>query len=101
MDDHRYSVPAASPDCTGGSDSNYRSLVSAIERSGITGYGVIAADEDRFDRLFSTSTPGQIALAPTTWFSSWAPRCAEADVDTEILNWIVSHVPSRKRSQAH
>jgi hypothetical protein len=101
MDDHRHSVPAASPDCTGASDSHYRTLTSAIARSGITDSAVIAADEDRFDRLFTASAPGHIALAPTTWFSSWAPRCAEADVDTEILNWIVSHVPSRKRSQAH
>jgi hypothetical protein len=101
MDDHQYGVPAASPDCTGGSNSHYRTLVSAIERSGITGSGVIAADDGRFDQLFTASAPRQIALAPATWFSSWAPRCAEADVDTEILNWIVSHVPSRKRSQAH
>ena len=75
--------------------------MSAIERSGITDSGVVATAEDRFDHLFTVSAPRQIALAPTTWFSSWAPRCAEADVDTEILNWIVSHVPSRKRSQAH
>jgi hypothetical protein len=99
MNDHQYGVPAASPDCTG--DSQYRTLVSAIERSGITGCGVTAADDGRFDQLFTTSAPSQIALAPTSWFSSWAPRCAETDVDTEILNWIVSHVPSRKRSQAH
>ncbi len=76
--------------------------MSAIERSGITDSGVIAtAGQDRFEHLFTASAPCQIALAPATWFSSWAPRCAEADVDTEILNWIVSHVPSRKRSQAH
>ena len=75
--------------------------MSAIERSGINGSGVIAASEGRFDQLFTASAPHQIALAPTPWFSSWAPGCAEADVDIEILNWIVSHVPSRKRSQVH
>jgi hypothetical protein len=41
------------------------------------------------------------AFAPATSLTSWAPRGAGTDVDTEILNWIVSHVPSRKRSKAH
>ena len=98
MNHRQHSVPVASLDSASGSDSHYRALMSAVERSAIVGSGVIVADEDR---LFGASAPCEVALAPTTWFSSWAPRCAEEDVDTEILNWIVSHVPSRKRSQAH
>jgi hypothetical protein len=96
MDDHRYSVSAVSPDGAAGSGSHYKTLMSAIERSAIVGSGVIAADR----HLFAASAPCETALA-ATWFSSWAPRCAEQDVDTEILNWIVSHVPGRKRTQAH
>jgi hypothetical protein len=98
MNHRQHSVPVASLDNSSGSDSHYRTLMSAVERSAIIGSGVIVADEDR---LFGASPACEVALAPTSWFSSWAPRCAEQDVDTEILNWIVSHVPTRKRSQAH
>jgi hypothetical protein len=98
MNHRQLSVSAASLDSAAGSDNHYQALMSTIERSAIIGSVVIAADEHR---LFAAPAPCEVALAPTTWFSSWAPRCAEEDVDTEILNWIVSHVPGRKRSQAH
>jgi hypothetical protein len=105
MDDRQYSVPAASPNRANGSNGNFKALVSAIERSGIT-----AAATDRFDNLFARRAlaesgrpvpPRQIPLAPTTSLASWAPRSADTDIDTEILQWIVSHVHSRKRSQQH
>jgi hypothetical protein len=93
MDDHQYSVPAAFPDRANGSNGNFKSLVSAIERSGITAAAAERTDDYRFDNLF--------APAPATSLASWAPRYAETDIDTEILQWIVSHVPSRKRSKHH
>jgi hypothetical protein len=105
MDDRQYSVPAASPNRANGSNGNFKALVSAIERSGIT-----AAAADRFENLFARRalaesgrpvSPRQIPLAPTTSLASWAPRSADTDIDTEILQWIVSHVHSRKRSQQH
>jgi hypothetical protein len=80
MDDHQYSVPAASPDRAAGSDGHFKTLVSAIERSGINAFN------PRF------------ALAVA---APWAPRCDDTDIDTEILRWIVSHVPSAKRSKPH
>jgi len=93
MDDHQYSVPAVFADRANGSSGNFKSLVSAIEHSGITAAAAESSDDDRFDNLF--------ALAPATSLASWAPRCAETDIDTEILQWIISHVPSRKRSKHH
>jgi hypothetical protein len=78
MDDHQYSVPAASPDRAAGSDGHFKTLVSAIERSGI----------NAFNPQFALAVP-------------WAPRCDDTDIDTEILRWIVSHVPSAKRSKPH
>jgi hypothetical protein len=80
MDDHQHSVPAASPDRAAGSDGHFKSLVSAIERSGINAFNP------------------QFALPVT---APWAQRCDDADIDTEILRWIVSHVPSAKRSKPH
>jgi hypothetical protein len=80
MDDHQYGVPAASPDRAAGSDGHFKTLVSAIERSGINAFNP------------------QFALAVT---APWAPRCDDTDIDTEILRWIVSHVPSAKRSKPH
>jgi hypothetical protein len=110
MDDRQYSVPAASPNRTNGSNGNFKALVSAIERSGITAAAADRAAGGRFDNLFAHRAlaasgrpvpPRQIPLAPTTSLASWAPRCADTDIDTEILQWIVSHVQSRKRSQQH
>jgi hypothetical protein len=85
MDDRQYSVPAASANRAAGSDGHFKSLVSAIERSGISAF-----------------TP-QFVFAATTPSAPWAPRCddGDTDIDTEILQWIVSHVPSAKRSKAH
>jgi hypothetical protein len=80
MDDHQYGVPAASPDRAAGSEGHFKTLVSAIERSGINAFNP------------------QFALAVA---APWAPRCDDADIDTEILRWIVSHVPSAKRSKPH
>ena len=40
--------------------------------------------------------PRQVALAPATPLSTWASR-ADADVDSEILVWIASHVRNKKR----
>ena len=82
MDDHQYSVPAASSNRAAGSDGHFKTLVSAIERSGINAF-----------------TP-RFALAVTTPIAPWA-RCDDTDIDTEILEWIVSHVPSAKRSKPH
>jgi hypothetical protein len=82
MDDHQYGVPAASPDRAAGSEGHFKTLVSAIERSGINAFNP------------------QFALAVA---APWAPRYddADIDIDTEILRWIVSHVPSAKRSKPH
>jgi hypothetical protein len=110
MSDHQYGVPAAFSDRVGGPEGNFKTLVRAIERSGITDSGVIVGTgpgrnglaDDRFiahRMLGDLRRPA--AFAPTTSLASWAPRGAETDIDTEILNWIVSHVPSRKRSKAH
>ena len=82
MDDHQYGVPAASPNRAAGSDGHFKTLVNAIERSGINAF-----------------TP-QFALAATTPIAPWA-RSDDTDIDTEILRWIVSHVPSAKRSKPH
>ena len=83
MNDRQYSVPAASPNRAAGSDGHFKTLVSAIERSGISAF-----------------TP-PFAFAATTPSAPWAPRCDDTDIDTEILQWIVSHVPSAKRSKPH
>jgi hypothetical protein len=83
MDDHQYSVPAASPDRAAGADAHFKTLVSAIERSGINAF-----------------TP-QFARAMTTPVAPWPRQCDDTDIETEILEWIISHVPSAKRSKAH
>jgi hypothetical protein len=113
MNDHQYGVPAAFSDRAGGPEGNFKTLVRAIERSGITDAGVIVGtgtdrnslSDDRFVNSIAHRMLGELrrpaAFAPATSLTSWAPRGAETDVDTEILNWIVSHVPSRKRSKAH
>jgi hypothetical protein len=84
MNDRQYSV-AASPNRAAGSEGQFKTLVNAIERSGISAFGP------------------QFAFAATTPSVPWAPRCddGDTDIDTEILQWIVSHVPSTKRSKAH
>jgi hypothetical protein len=113
MNDHQYGVPGAFSDRASGPEGNFKTLVTAIERSGITDCGVIVGagpdrnglSDDRFVNSIAHRMLGELrrpaALAPTTSLASWAPRGAETDIDTEILNWIVSHVPSRKRSKAH
>jgi hypothetical protein len=113
MNDHQYGVPAAFSDRAGGPEGNFKTLVRAIERSGITDAGVIVGtgtdrnslSDDRFVNSIAHRMLGELrrpaAFAPATSLTSWAPRGAGTDVDTEILNWIVSHVPSRKRSKAH
>jgi hypothetical protein len=58
-----------------GAIGNVRALVDAIERSGIS-----------FDRT-----------ADDAGFAPW-PFTDDRDVDTEILEWIVSHATSRRRS---
>ncbi len=80
MDDRQYSVPAASPNRAAGSDGHFKTLVSTIERSGISAFAP------------------QFAFAATT---PWAPQGGDTDIDTEILQWIVSHVPSTRRSKPH
>jgi hypothetical protein len=112
MSDHQYGVPAAFSDRVGGPEGNFKTLVRAIERSGITGCGVIVGtgsdrglSDDRFVNSIAHRMLGElrrpVAFAPTTSLASWTPRGAETDIDTEILNWIVSHVPGRKRSKTH
>jgi hypothetical protein len=59
-----------------GAIGNVRALVDAIERSGIS--FDCSADDDGF--------------------MSWPFTDDGRDVDTEILEWIVSHVVSRRRS---
>jgi len=112
MNDHQYGVPAAFSDRAGGPEGNFKTLVRAIERSGITDPGVIVGtgsdrglSDDRFVNPIAHRMLGELrrpaAFAPTTSLASWAPRGAETDIDTEILNWIVSHVPGRKRAKTH
>ena len=86
MDDHQYGVPAASPNRTAGSDGHFKTLVSAIERSGI------------IERSRINAFASQFARAATTPVAPWA-RSDDTDIDTEILQWIVSHVPSARRSK--
>jgi hypothetical protein len=83
MNDRQYSVPAASPNRAAGSEGQFKTLVSAIERSGISAFSP------------------QFALAMTTPVAPWPRQCDDTDIDTEILEWIISHVPSAKRSKAH
>jgi hypothetical protein len=113
MHDHQYGVGGAFSDRASGPEGNFKTLVRAIERSGITDAGVIVGtgtdrnslSDDRFVNSIAHRMLGELrrpaAFAPATSLTSWAPRGAGTDVDTEILNWIVSHVPSRKRSKAH
>jgi|HubBroStandDraft_4_1064222.scaffolds.fasta_scaffold156110_2 hypothetical protein len=113
MNDHQYGVGGAFSDRASGPEGNFKTLVRAIERSGITDAGVIVGtgtdrnslSDDRFVNSIAHRMLGELrrpaAFAPATSLTSWAPRGAGTDVDTEILNWIVSHVPSRKRSKAH
>jgi hypothetical protein len=58
---------------------NVRALVTAIERSGIN-----------FDRA-----------ADDAGFTPWPFTDDGRDIDTEILEWIVSHAASRRRSKAY
>jgi hypothetical protein len=113
MNDHQYGVAGAFSDRASGPEGNFKTLVRAIERSGITESGVIVdtspdrhgVSDGRFVNSIAHRTLGELrrpaGFVPTTSLASWAPRGAETDIDTEILNWIVSHVPGRKRSKAH
>ena len=83
MDDNRYSVSAVSADHAAGSDSRFRTLVSTIERSRI-----------------NTFIP-QFALATTEPVTPWVRASNDVDIETEILEWIVSHVPRARRSRTH
>jgi hypothetical protein len=60
-----------------GAIGDVRALVAAIERSGIN-----------FDR------------AADDGFTPWPFTDDGRDIDTEILEWIVSHAASRRRSNA-
>ncbi|HVY58436.1 MAG TPA: hypothetical protein VHA77_11350 [Xanthobacteraceae bacterium] len=72
--------------------------------------GTERLDDGRFDDLFVKAVahhalaaagrpvpPRDIALAPSTPLSSWASPQPFADVDTEILQWIASHVKRKTR----
>ena len=83
MDDNRYSVSAVSVDRAAGSDSRFKTLVSTIERSGI-----------------NTFIP-RFALATTQPVTPWVRTSNDVDIETEILEWIVSHVPRARRSKIH
>jgi hypothetical protein len=60
-----------------GAIGNVRALVDAIERSGIN---------------VDSTADG---------FAPWPFSDDDRDIDTEILEWIVSHVASRRRSNAY
>lgn len=78
-------------------------------------FGIDAAatertDQGRFDDLFAKAVahyvlaaaghevpPREIALAPETPLSSWAPKRLNETVDSDILVWMTSHVNKRKR----
>jgi len=62
-----------------GAIGNVRALVNAIERSGIN-----------IDRT-----------ADDDGFAPWPFADDTRDIDTEILEWIVSHAASRRRSNAY
>jgi hypothetical protein len=83
MDDNRYSVAAVSVDRAAGSDGRFKTLVSTIERSRINPF-----------------IP-QFALATTQPVTPWVRANNDVDIETEILEWIISHVPSARRSKAH
>jgi hypothetical protein len=68
------------------------------------------ADQGRFDDLFAKAIahyvlaatghevpPREIALAPETPLSSWAPKKLHGSIDSEIQVWMTSHVNKRKR----
>jgi hypothetical protein len=67
-------------------------------------------DQGRFDDLFAKAVahyvlaaagrevpPREIALAPETPLSSWAPKKLNGSVDSEIQVWMASQVKKRKR----
>ena len=83
MDDNRYSVSAVSMDRAAGSECRFKTLVSTIERSGI-----------------NTFIP-RFALATTQPVTPWVRTSNDVDIETEILEWIVSHVPRARRSKIH
>jgi hypothetical protein len=67
-------------------------------------------DHGRFDDLFAKAVahyvlaavgrevpPREIALAPETPLSSWAPKKLNGSIDSEIQVWMASQVKKRKR----
>ena len=76
MDDNRDSVSAVSMDRAAGSERRFKTLVSTIERSGI-----------------NTFIPQPV--------TPWVRASNDVDIETEILEWIVSHVPRARRSKIH
>jgi hypothetical protein len=67
-------------------------------------------DQGRFDDLFAKAVahyvlaaagrevpPREIALAPETPLSSWAPKKLNGRIDSEIQVWMTSQVKKRKR----
>lgn len=88
------------------------SPVSRVEAEVLFDIDAAAAertDNGRFESLFMKSVahcvlaeagrkvpPRQVALAPQTSLSSWAPRGQDTDIDGEILVWIASHVRDKK-----
>jgi hypothetical protein len=83
MDDNRYSVSPVSSDRAAGSDGHFKTLVSTIARSRINAF-----------------IP-QFPLATTQPITPWVRANNDVDIETEILEWIVSHVPRARRSKAH
>lgn len=67
-------------------------------------------DDGRFDDLFAKAVahyvltaagrpvpPREVALAPETPISTWAPQHLSGKIDSEIQVWMASHVNKRKR----
>jgi hypothetical protein len=96
MDNHQHSLSVTPPSHVNGVDDNLNAMMSAIGRSGISvDSSTDRAEGVRFDGRF------EMALAPSTSLAPWARHESETDIDAEILRWIISHVPSRKRSKSH
>jgi hypothetical protein len=95
MDNRQYSASVAPPARANGEGDHFNALMGVIGRSGISvDSRTDRAEGVRFDARFQIP-------APSASLALRARHGAQADVDTEILQWIVSHVPSRKRSKSH
>jgi hypothetical protein len=67
-------------------------------------------DQGRFDDLFAKAVthyvlaaagcsvpPREVALAPETPLSTWAPQHLSGNIESEIQVWMTSHINKRKR----